>query len=106
MEYPNTARINTHRNHSWRTDVPPCDKHFQKPGHNLNAQAKFTIIGEVCIKSLSKLKILSLLEHREDFWVLKLQTLSHLIILKTVLDPFGSHFKTRFHTPFFHFILY
>ena len=26
--------------------------------------------------SLSKLKIRSLLEHREDFWILKLQTLS------------------------------
>ena len=26
--------------------------------------------------SLSKLKICSLLEHREDFWILKLQTLS------------------------------
>ena len=27
-------------------------------------------------KSLSKLKVHSLLEHREDFWILKLQTLS------------------------------
>ena len=45
-------------------------------GQNFNAQAKFTIIEEVYNKSLPKLKILSLLEHREDFWILKLQTLS------------------------------
>ena len=65
-----------------------------------------TIIEEVYNKSLSKLKIRSLLEHREDFWILKLQTLSpqglsiSLIILKTLLDLFGSHIETRFHTPF------
>ena len=51
-------------------------KHFQMPGHNFNTHAKFTIIEEVYNKSLSKLKIRSLLEHREDFWILKLQTLS------------------------------
>ena len=97
--------MNTHRNDVWRTDGPPCDKHFQIPGHNLNAHAKFTMIEELYNKSLSKLKIRSLLEHREDFWILKLQTLSsqslniYLIILKTLLGPFGSHIKTRFHTP-------
>ena len=46
------------------------------PGHNFNAHAKFTIIEEVCNKSLSKLKIRSLLKDREDFWILKLETLS------------------------------
>ena len=75
FEYSLNLRINTHRNDVWRTDGPPCDKHFQMPGHNFNAHGKFAIIGEVCNKSLS-LKIRSLLEHREDFWILKLQTLS------------------------------
>ena len=75
------------------------------PGHNFNAQAKFTIIEEVYNKSLSKLKICSLLEHREDFWILKLQTLSpHLIILTALLDLFGSHIETRFDTPFCSFL--
>ena len=68
--------MDTHRNDVLRTDGPPCEKHFQKPGHNFNAHAKFTIIEEVYNKSSSKLKILSLLEHREDLWILKLQTLS------------------------------
>ena len=38
--------------------------------------SNFTINEEVYNKSLSKLKIRSLLEHIEDFWILKLQTLS------------------------------
>ena len=69
-------RINTHRNDVWRKDGPPCDEHFQMSGLSFNAHAKFTIIEEVCNKSLSKLKIRSLLGHREDFWILKLQILS------------------------------
>ena len=74
--------MNIHRNDVWRTDGLPCEKHFQNPGHYFNAHAKFTIIEEVYNKSLSKLEIRSLLEHREDFWILKSQTLSpqHLII--------------------------
>ena len=67
--------MSTHRNDVWRTDGPPSDTNFQMPGHDFNDHAKFTIIEEVCNKSLSKLKIHSLLEHREDFWILKLQTL-------------------------------
>ena len=37
---------------------------------------KCQAIAEVYNKSLSKLKIRSLLKHREDFWILKLQTIS------------------------------
>ena len=65
-EYSVNLRINTHRNDVWRAHGPPCDKHFQSPGHNFNTYAKFIIIEEVYNKSLSKLKIRSLLEHRED----------------------------------------
>ena len=46
--------MNTHRNDVWR----------------------ITIIEEVYNKALSKFKIRSLLKHREDFWILKLQTIS------------------------------
>ena len=74
-KYSLHLRINTHRNDVLRTDGPPCYKYFQIPSHNFNTHAKFTIIEEVYNKSLSKLKIRSLLEHREDFWILKLQTL-------------------------------
>ena len=75
-KYSLKIRMNTHRNDVWRTDGPTCDKHFQMPGHNFNVYANFTVIEEVYNKSLSKLKIGSLLEHREDFWILKLQILS------------------------------
>ena len=54
--------MNTQRN-VWRADGPPCNRDFQMPGHSFNAHAKFTIIEEVYNKSLSKLKICSLLEH-------------------------------------------
>ena len=68
--------MNTYRNDVWRTNGPPSEKHFQMPGHKFNVHAKFTIIEEVYNKSLLKLKIYSLLERREDFWILKSQTLS------------------------------
>ena len=37
------------------------------PGHNFNAQVKFTIFEEVHNKLLSNFKIGSMLEHRENF---------------------------------------
>ena len=85
--------INTHRNNVWGSDGPPCDKHFQMPGHNFNTHAKLTIIEEVYNKLLSKLKIRSLLEHSEDFWILKLPTLSSQglnISLNYPQDTIGS----------------
>ena len=85
-EYNLNLKINTHRNDVCRTDGPPCNEHCQTPGHNFNVHAKFTIIEQVCKKSLSKLKIHSLSEHREDFWIFKLQTLSpqYIYIYKIV----------------------
>ena len=74
-QYTVNLRINTHRNDVCRTNGPPCNKHFQMPGHNFNTHAKYTIIEEAYNKSLSKLKIRSLLEHRNGFQILKLQTL-------------------------------
>ena len=68
--------MKTHRNDVWRTDGLLCDRQVIMPGHYFNGHAKFTITEEVYNKSLSKLKIRNLLEHREDFWILKLQILS------------------------------
>ena len=65
-----------HRNDVWRTDGPPCDRLFEISDHNFNAHAKFTIIEQANNKSLSESKICSLSENRENFWILKLQTLS------------------------------
>ena len=53
----------------WRAAGPPCDKHFQHPGHIFNEHAKFTIVEKINNKSLPKRKRQSLLEEREDFWI-------------------------------------
>ena len=74
--YSLNLRISRYRNDVGGTDGPACDKDLQMLGHNFNAHAKSNIIEEVYNKSLLKLKSRSLLEHREDFWILKLQTLS------------------------------
>ena len=52
-KYSLNLRIITHRNDVWRADSPPCDKHFQMPGHNFNAHSKFTITKEVYNKLIS-----------------------------------------------------
>ena len=67
--------MNTHKNDVWRTEGPPCDKHFQMPGLNFNDHVKFIITEKVKNESLSKSEICNLLEHKVDFWILKLQTL-------------------------------
>ena len=68
FEHSMNLTINTHRNDVWRADGPPCDKHFQNAGYKFNEHAKFTIIEKINNASLPK--------HREDFWILKLETLS------------------------------
>ena len=85
--------MNTHKNDVWKTYGSPCDKNFQMQCRNFNVHAKFTIIEAVYNKSLSKLKICSLLEHKEDFRVLELQTLSPQslnILLNYPQDTTGS----------------
>ena len=68
LENPNTGKFKMFGEQI----VQRVSKHFQMPGHSFDAQAKFTIITEVYNKSLSKVKIRSLLEHREDFLIFKL----------------------------------
>ena len=94
--------MNTHRSDVWRTDGPLRDKHFQMPGHDFNVHAKFTVIEKV-YKSLSKLKICSLLEHREDIWILKLQILypqglntSYWVHLAAILRLVSTHLLVDF----------
>ena len=60
----------------WRADGPPCDKHFQNPGLNFNEHAKFTIIEKINNVSLPRQQRKRFLENREDFWILRFETLS------------------------------
>ena len=102
-EYSLNLRMNTHGSDVWRTDGPLRDKHFQMPGHNFNVHAKFTIIEEVYNKSLSKLRICSLLEHREYIWILKLHilfpqglTISYWVHLVAILRLVSTHLLLDF----------
>lgn len=57
-------------------DGYPCDKHLKNLGHKLNEHAKFTTIGKINSACLPKQQRGSLLEQREDFWILRLETVS------------------------------
>ena len=50
-------------------------KHFQQGSHNFNNHAKFTIIDQLTNTSKSKETLTQRLIERENFWILKLDTL-------------------------------
>ena len=68
-------RINGHRSDARKTDSIPVDAHFLQPGHIFDIHAKFTLIEQITRKDLTKSQMTNLLKRREDFWILKLQTL-------------------------------
>ena len=67
-------RIYTHRSDVWRTNGPPCDKHFQLDTHNFNTRARFTIIEKIEKLPFKKKDLRALLENKEDVWMKRLQT--------------------------------
>ena len=50
-------------------------KYFQQQSHNFNKHAKFTIIDQLTSTSKSKETITQQLIERENFWILKVDTL-------------------------------
>ena len=74
-EWQLNRRINLHRNDVWRTEGPPCDKHFQKKNHEFNTHAKFTVIEKLEHVPTDKKKTRTLLERKEDQWMLRLKTI-------------------------------
>ena len=74
-EWRLNRRINQHRNDVWRIEGPPCDKHFQKQDHDFTKHAKFTVIEKLEKVTNDKEKTRSILEHKEDKWILRLKTL-------------------------------
>ena len=75
-------RANSHRNDVWRTEGPPCDKHFQLEGHNFNDHARFTIIEKLEKPPTDKKELRKSLEIKEDKWMKRLKTVT----------PFGLNF--------------
>ena len=67
---------------------------FQHQWHSFNNNAKFTIIEQLKDTSKSKEKLREILKFREDFWILKLETL-HPFGLNKLNHPnrvFGLNF--------------
>ena len=76
-EPPVTLRINTHRYEVNNPKALAFDKLFLLPGHNFNANARFTLIEQVCnMNNSTKQTIRQLVENREDFWIEKLKTVT------------------------------
>ena len=68
-------RITIHRRDAKKLDSIPIDKHFLLPGHSFDRDFKVIIIEAIGDLSMTKEKIRETLLRREDFWILKLNTL-------------------------------
>ena len=49
--------------------------HFGQPGHDFTTHARFTFIKKITKTNLTKTEMTNLLLRREDFWIIKLQSL-------------------------------
>ena len=75
-EMETNLRMNGHRSDARRTDKLAVDTHFLQPDHNFERDAKFTIIEKITKKDITGPNLTRLLEQREDFWMIKLGTIS------------------------------
>ena len=75
-EMPMNLRINGHRSDARKRDKLAVDTHFLQPDHNFDRDAMFTIIEKITKKDLKGSNLTRLLEQREDFWMLKLGTIT------------------------------
>ena len=75
-ETKGNLRINSHRNDSKRLDSIEVDKHFNQLGHDFTKHAKFTFIEQISKRNLTKAQLTNLLLKREDFWIIKLDSMS------------------------------
>ena len=74
-------RVNKHRNDVKKSDSIAIDRHFDQPDHNFNRDFRIIVIEEVSKKNMTKEQMRNLLLRREDFWIMKLGTLSILEVL-------------------------
>ena len=68
-------RLNNNRKDVKKVDAKMACKHFQQESHNFNKHAKFNIINQLMKTSKSKETLTQRLIERENFWILKLDTL-------------------------------
>lgn len=75
-ETPSNLRTNNHRHDSKKQDSIPVDQHYGTIGHDFTKHAKITLIEKVENTShMTEDEITNTLERREDFWIIKLNTL-------------------------------
>ena len=73
-ETPFNIRLNNHRkNAKSEASIVAC-KHFNKEGHHFQQNAEFTLI-EQMKKQRTAEETRTLLKRKENFWILKLETL-------------------------------
>ena len=76
-ETPFNLRLNNHRKDVNNPKATPACNHFKIYGHNFMKHAKFTLIEELTeISNVSKDTVKLRLKRREDFWIIKLETLA------------------------------
>ena len=69
-------RINNHRSDSKKQDSIPVDQHFSTPGHNFTTHARITLIEKLENTTyMTEEEVTTFFETREDFWMIKLDTL-------------------------------
>ena len=78
-ETPFNIRLNNHRKDANGNNPKaiPASIHFKQPGHNFNKHAKFTVIEQINNTINTDIDTIKIrLKGREDFWILKLDTLT------------------------------
>ena len=75
-ETASNLRTNNHRSDCNKADSIAVDQHFSTNSHNFTKHAKITLIEKVENTShMTEEEITTTLERREDFWMMKLNTL-------------------------------
>ena len=76
-ETPFNLRLNNHRKDVYNPKAIPACNHFKIHGHKFMKHAKFTPIEQLAeISNVSKDTLRLRLKRREDFWIIKLETLA------------------------------
>ena len=73
---PINKRIYGHRSDAKKADSILIDRHYLEPGHNFDLHFRMTIIEQIRKDDMNIEAKKHLLLQREDFWILKLQTLA------------------------------
>ena len=69
-------RLSNHRKDVRKPDTIPASRHFLGKSHNFNTHANFLLIEQIRHIDIDKERNKERLKQRENFWILKLQTLT------------------------------